>query len=266
LSKMSQDGASYEEVLKEAQALGFAEADPSSDVDGIDAARKMTILSTLGFRVPVALEEVDVKGIRGVTQDDIAFGKKLGYEIKLMGLAQRDDDKIEVSVEPTMVHHSHPLASVNGVFNAVYVYGEAVGETMFYGPGAGELPTATSVVSDLVMVVKNMKLHVNGQGMVAPYKEKRMKEETEKLSKYFLRMVVTDQRGVLARITQLFADNNISLGQVIQQPLPESEVAEIVLVTHEITKHDLRQVLLALADMDVTKEIKSWYRVEGGDE
>ncbi|SMP02581.1 homoserine dehydrogenase [Laceyella tengchongensis] len=266
LSKMSQDGASYEEVLKEAQALGFAEADPSSDVDGIDAARKMTILSTLGFRVPVALEEVVVKGIRGVTQDDIAFGKKLGYEIKLMGLAQRDDDKIEVSVEPTMVHHSHPLASVNGVFNAVYVYGEAVGETMFYGPGAGELPTATSVVSDLVMVVKNMKLHVNGQGMVAPYKEKRMKEETEKLSKYFLRMVVTDQRGVLARITQLFADNNISLGQVIQQPLPESEEAEIVLVTHEITKHDLRQVLLALADMDVTKEIKSWYRVEGGDE
>ncbi|KPC73912.1 homoserine dehydrogenase [Thermoactinomyces vulgaris] len=266
LSKMSQDGASYETVLKEAQALGFAEADPSSDVDGIDAARKMTILSTLGFRVPVALEEVDVKGIRGVTQEDIAFGKKLGYEIKLMGLAQRDDDKIEVSVEPTMVHHSHPLASVNGVFNAVYVYGEAVGETMFYGPGAGELPTATSVVSDLVMVVKNMKLRVNGQGMVAPYKEKRMKEETEKLSKYFMRMVVTDQRGVLARITQLFADNNISLGQVIQQPLPESEEAEIVLVTHEITKYDLRQVLLALADMDVTKEMKSWYRVEGGDE
>jgi homoserine dehydrogenase len=266
LSKMSQDGAAYEAVLKEAQALGYAEADPTSDVDGIDAARKMTILSTLGFRVAVNLEEVDVKGIREVSKEDIAFGKKLGFEIKLLGLAQRDDDKIEVSVEPTMVHRSHPLASVNGVFNAVYVYGEAVGETMFYGPGAGELPTATSVVSDLVTVVKNMKLGVNGQGMVAPYKEKRLKADGEKHSKYFLRMVVADQRGVLAQITQLFADNRISLGQVIQQPYHEGHEAEIVLVTHQIAKSDLQQALHALADMQVIKEIKSWYRVEDGEE
>lgn len=266
LSKMSQDGAAYEEVLKEAQALGFAEADPSSDVDGIDAARKMTILSTLGFRVAVDLSEVDVKGIRHVSQEDIAFGKKLGFVIKLLGLAKRDQEKIEVSVEPTMVHRSHPLASVNGVFNAVYVYGEAVGETMFYGPGAGELPTATSVVSDVVTVVKKMRLRVNGQGMVSPYKEKRLKMDEEKFSKYFLRMVVADQRGVLAQITQLLADHHISLGQVIQEPYRNGREAEIVLVTHQIAKSDLQKALISLEDMSVMKEIKSWYRVEDGDE
>ncbi|SEN50426.1 homoserine dehydrogenase [Lihuaxuella thermophila] len=266
LSKMSREGADYHQVLKEAQKLGYAEADPTSDVEGLDAARKMAILSTLGFRVPVNLDEVDVKGISHISREDIAYGKKLGYEIKLLGLAQRDDDEIEVSVEPTLVHKSHPLASVNGVFNAVCVHGEAVGETMFYGPGAGELPTATAVVSDLVTVVKNMKLGVNGRGMVAPYKEKKLKTDDKKFSKYFLRMVVADKRGVLAKITQLFADNHISLAQVIQQPHHGGEHAEIVLVTHKISKRDLDLALLYLRDMDVTKEIKSCFRVEEGEE
>lgn len=265
LSKMSREGADYDQVLKEAQELGYAEADPTSDVEGLDAARKMAILSTLGFRVPVNLDEVDVKGISHISREDIAYGKKLGYEIKLLGLAQRDDDEIEVSVEPTMVHKSHPLASVNGVFNAVYVHGEAVGETMFYGPGAGELPTATSVVSDLVTVVKNMKLGVNGRGMVAPYKEKRLKTDDRKFSKYFLRMIVADKRGVLAKITQLFADNHISLAQVIQQPHNGGKHAEIVLITHEISKRDLDIAILRMREMDVVKEIKSCFRVEEGE-
>ncbi|MET3290393.1 UNVERIFIED_CONTAM: homoserine dehydrogenase [Brevibacillus sp. OAP136] len=265
MTKMSQEGADYADVLKEAQALGYAEADPTSDVEGFDAARKMAILTTLGFRVPLKLDEVDVKGISSVSKEDIAYGKKLGYVIKLLGLARRDEDEVEVSVQPTMVHKDHPLASVNGVFNAVYVHGEAVGETMFYGPGAGELPTATAVVSDLVTIVKNMKLGVNGRGMVAPYKEKKLKDDSKKLSKYFLRLIVADKRGVLAQITQLLANKNISLDQVLQQPYNGGQQAEIIMVTHVAAKSDMNDVLLFLKDMDFITEIKSCYRVEGGE-
>ncbi|TKI56418.1 homoserine dehydrogenase [Brevibacillus antibioticus] len=265
MTKMSQEGAEYSEVLKEAQALGYAEQDPTSDVEGFDAARKMAILATLGFRVPMKLEDVDVKGISSVSREDIAYGKQLGYEIKLLGLARRDEEAIEVSVQPTLVPKSHPLASVNGVFNAVYVHGEAVGETMFYGPGAGELPTATAVVSDLVTVVKNRKLGVNGRGMVAPYKEKVLKEDSEKFSKYFLRIVVADERGVLAQITQLLADKNISLEQVIQQPFNNGREAEIIMITHLSSKSDMDAVLAYMEQMDIVSTVQSCYRVEGGD-
>ncbi len=266
LTKMSEEGAAYDDVLKEAQALGYAEADPTSDVEGFDAARKMAILSTLGFRVPMRLEDVEVKGISKVSKEDIAYGKKLGYVVKLIGLAQRDDEAIEVSVQPTMVHKSHPLASVNGVYNAVYVHGEAVGETMFYGPGAGELPTATSVVSDLVTVVKNLKLGVNGRGMVAPYKEKVLKDDANKLSRYFLRMIVADKRGVLAQLTHLLAEHNISLVQVLQQPYNGGAQAEITLVTHQATKRDMDAMLEILRNLDIIHEVKSCYRVEGEEE
>ncbi|MED4911777.1 homoserine dehydrogenase [Brevibacillus centrosporus] len=266
LTKMSQEGAEYADVLKEAQALGYAEANPTSDVEGYDAARKMAILATLGFRVPMKLEDVDVKGISGVSKEDIAYGKQLGYEVKLLGLARRDAEAIEVSVQPTMIPKSHPLASVNGVFNAVYVHGEAVGETMFYGPGAGELPTATAVVSDLVTVVKNRKLGVNGRGMVAPYKEKILKDDSQKLSKYFLRIVVADKRGVLAQITQLLADKNISLEQVIQQPYNNDKEAEIIMITHLSSKSDMDGVLAYMERMDIVTKVKSCYRVEGGEQ
>ncbi|MBO8172563.1 MAG: homoserine dehydrogenase [Bacillaceae bacterium] len=265
LSKMSEEGASYEEVLKEAQELGYAEADPTADVEGHDAARKMAILSTLGFHVDMNLDDVSCKGISEVTQEDIQLGKKLGYEMKLLGIARRDDDMIEVSVEPTMVHHTHPLASIKGVFNAVYVYGEAVGETMFYGPGAGELPTATAVVSDLVTVVKNMKLGVNGRGIVAPYKEKQLKNDDQIMSKYFMRFIVRDERGVLAKITQILADQDVSLEQVLQQPYNSGKKAEIILVTHEASRKNMDTVVKQFAELDVITEIKSIYRVEGGE-
>ncbi|WP_139490294.1 homoserine dehydrogenase [Brevibacillus dissolubilis] len=265
LTKMSQEGADYADVLKEAQALGYAETDPTSDVEGLDAARKMAILSTLGFRMPMNLDEVNVKGISSVSKEDIAYGKKLGYEVKLLGIARCDDGEVEVSVQPTMVHKSHALSSINGVFNAVYVYGEAVGETMFYGPGAGELPTATAVVSDLVTTVKNMKLGVSGRGMVAPYKEKRLKPDSKKYSKIFLRLIAADKRGVLAQITQLMADKNISLDQVLQQPFGTSGQAEIIMVTHLAAKSDVDEVMMLLRDLDIIHEIKSCYRVEGGE-
>jgi len=263
LTKMSQEGVAYADVLKEAQALGYAEADPTSDVEGLDAARKMTILSTLGFRSNVALEDVDVKGISSVTQEDIQYAKRLGYEVKLLGIAERQDDYISVSVQPTMVKKSHPIASVNGVFNAVYVYGEAVGETMFYGPGAGEMPTATSVVADLVAVVKNSKLGVNGRQASLAYKEKKLKSDEQIASKYFLLLHVEDRAGVLAQIANVFSRVEMSIESVMQPATPDQYGAELIITTHNASKAALNQVLAEFGKLSAIRTIKSVYRVEG---
>lgn len=263
LTKMSQEGASYEEVLKEAQELGYAEADPTSDVEGLDAARKMTILGTLGFRSDIKLEDVGVKGITDVSREDMLYAKRLGYEVKLLGIAERKDGYISIGVQPTMVKNTHPIASVNGVFNAVYVYGEAVGETMFYGPGAGELPTATSVVADLVAVVKNMKLGVNGMQTIIPYKEKRLKSDEQIESKYYLLLHVEDKSGVLAKITQVFGEYNVSLESVLQQPNPNNPDAEIIIITHNASKASMNKVLDQFDSVPVIRKVKSVYRVEG---
>jgi len=266
LTKMSHEQASFDDVLHEAQQLGYAEADPTSDVEGLDAARKMAILSSLGFHVGMNLEDVFVRGISKVTLEDIKFGEQLGYTMKLIGIAKKDDDLIEVSVEPTFVKNTHPLANVNGVFNAVYVYGEAVGETMFYGPGAGELPTATAVLSDLVTVVKNIKLGVNGRNMATPYNVKKLKREEDIFAKYFIRLIVNDESGVLAQIAKLMAEEEISLEKVLQEPYPSNpKQAELILVTHQASKKCINNVLTAFNNVDFIEKVKSCYRVEGGE-
>ncbi len=262
LTKMSQDGASYEAVLKEAQELGFAEADPTSDVEGLDAARKMTILATLGFSMRIDLDDVSVQGITGITEEDLQYGRQLGYTMKLIGIAQENDGKVEVSVQPTFLSNAHPLASVQNEYNAVFVRGDAVGETMFYGPGAGSLPTATSIVSDLVVVMKNMRLGVNGKSAISPQYQKNMKCRDEIFSKYFLRLRVSDATGVFAEITSLFAEHNISFEKILQLPIKKREVAEVVLVTHHASKKDFEDILVKLRDLQSVKDIKSFYRVE----
>jgi homoserine dehydrogenase len=263
LSKMSAEGAAYEDVLKEAQQLGYAEADPTSDVEGLDAARKMTILSTLGFHAGVELSDVKVKGISEVTKEDIAYGKQLGYEVKLLGIAEQQEGYIAVSVQPTMVKKSHPLSSVNGVFNAVYVYGEAVGETMFFGPGAGEMPTATSVVADLVAVVRNHNLNINGRRTASPYKEKKLKTDDQIVYKSFILLHVDDEAGVLSQITQVFAKYGVSLESVLQHPNPSNPKAEIIIITHDTDQASLNKVLKEFENLSIIEEIKSVYRVEG---
>ncbi|AEV20620.1 MULTISPECIES: homoserine dehydrogenase [Geobacillus] len=263
LTKMSQNGASYEDVLAEAQALGFAEADPTSDVEGLDAARKMAILARLGFSMDIDLDDVQVKGITQVTEEDLNYGKRLGYTMKLIGIAQRDGQKVEVSVQPTFLPDSHPLASVHNEYNAVYVYGEAVGETMFYGPGAGSLPTATAVVSDLVAVMKNMRLGVNGRYAVAPQYEKQLKTPAEIFSKYFLRIHVKDQVGAFAKITTLFSERGVSFEKILQLPLKEDGLAEIVIVTHDASQQDYEDILQQLGDLEIVERVQSSYRVEG---
>lgn len=263
LTKMSQEGASYDDVLLEAQQLGYAEADPTSDVEGLDAARKMAILGTLSFRTNVELQDVSVRGISQVTKEDIAYAKRLGYEMKLLGIAEREDEEFSISVQPTMVRRSHPIASVNGVFNAVYVYGEAVGETMFYGAGAGAMPTATSVVADLVSVIKNLKLGVNGLKAIVPYKEKKLKSDEQIRYKNFILLHVDDKAGVLAQITQVFADFDVSLESVVQQPNEHNPEAEIIIVTHNASKASMNKVLQHFEGLEVIRRIKSVYRVEG---
>nr|WP_025027396.1 homoserine dehydrogenase [Caldalkalibacillus mannanilyticus] len=262
LTRMSKEGLSYDDCLQQAQALGYAEADPTSDVEGLDAARKLAILGTLGFHTEVSLDEVKVRGISQVSKEDLEYGKSFGYEMKLLGIADRNDQGIELSVQPTFVHKSHPLAHVNGVFNAVYVYGEAVGETMFYGPGAGELPTATAVVSDLVTVVKNLKLGVNGRGMVAPYREKKLKPQESVLNRYFIRLVVHDQPGVLASITRSLADLDMSISQIYQKEI-ENDKAEIVIITHTISLAALEKWLEQVKQDQHIDHVASCYAVEG---
>ncbi|MDV7764221.1 homoserine dehydrogenase [Peribacillus sp. CSMR9] len=265
LTKMSKEGRAYDDVLKEAQELGFAEADPTADVGGLDAARKMAILSTLGFSMNIGLNDVDVQGITEISEEDLSYSKKLGYTMKLIGVASRAGDRVEVSVQPALLPESHPLASVNNEYNAVYVYGEAVGETMFYGPGAGSLPTATAVVSDMVTVIKNMRLGVNGRSAVSPQYPKQLKAATEIFAKFFIRLHVQDEVGVLARITNLFAEHGVGFDKILQLPLDEKESSEIVLVTHTATLAAFEQIIQKLHDYNMVKEVKSTYRVEGED-
>lgn len=263
LTKMSKQGSAYEAVLKEAQELGFAEADPTADVEGLDAARKMVILATLGFSMEIGLEDVKVQGISSITEEDLRYGKQLGYTMKLIGIAQLEDDKVEVSVQPTLLADSHPLASVNNEFNAVYVYGEAVGETMFYGPGAGSLPTATSIVADLVVVMKNMVLGVTGKSNITPQHEKKLKEPKDIYSKYFLRLHVKDEVGVFANITSIFSNHGVSFEKILQLPVKEKGLAEIVLVTHNASLQAYEDILVELENLQSVDHIKSSYRVEG---
>lgn len=261
LTKMSNEGRPYNEVLKEAQELGFAETDPTSDVEGLDAARKMTILATLGFSMHIDLDDVKVCGISQITAEDLRYGKQLGYTMKLIGFAHREGEKVEVSVQPTFLSDNHPLASVQNEYNAVYVYGEAVGETMFYGPGAGSLPTATAVVSDLVGVIKNLRLGVNGKSAVTPQFPKRLKDDRDKYSKYFVRIHVKDEVGVFADITSIFAKYGVSFEKILQMPVKKNEIAEIVLVTHRASLTNYEAILVELNNLRAVNEIKSSYRV-----
>ena len=262
LTKMDKEGESYEDALQKAQDLGFAEADPTADVEGLDAARKMVILARLSFLTNVELDDVDVEGISNVSLTDIEYGKKLNLTMKLIGFAKRTNNEIEVNVKPTFLADSHPLAAVNDEYNAVYVSGEAVGETMFYGPGAGSLPTATAVMSDVVEAIKNMILGVNGKKFVQPKFQKEIAPESSRFSQFYIRMHVKDELGAFASISDLFNKRGISFERILQTP-NEKGYAEVIVVTHETSYENFQQALDDLNNLDVIDSIESNYRVEG---
>ncbi len=263
LTKMDEEGLSYETALQQAQELGFAEADPTADVEGLDAARKMAILARLAFSTTVDLDDVEVKGISNLALEDLHYGQKLGYTMKLIGLAELNDQKLEVSVQPTFLAKSHPLASVKNEYNAIYVKGEAVGETMFYGPGAGSLPTATAVMADVVASAKNMRLGVTGKSVVAPRFESVLKSADERFGQFYFRLHLKDEVGAFSKITTLFNELGISFEKILQTPLNKGELAEIIIVTHTVSLERFQEALMKLRDLPVVQDVISYYRVEG---
>lgn len=260
LTKMKQENMSYESALAEATELGYAEADPSSDVDGLDAARKMVILSSLAFSTEVHLDDVLVRGMKEIRDGDLELANKFGYTMKMVGSSKKDEEGIEVAVEPIFLANSHPLASVNNEFNAVYIYGDAVGETMLYGPGAGSLPTATSVVSDIIAACRNLLLGVNGKREHAAQHERVLKPESSVFAHYFHRLLVQDEVGVLSKLTAVYSEHGASLRSVMQHPAENTGEAELVLLTHRISR---QQHLDVIKDLEGTASVISHYRIEG---
>ncbi|CEI82324.1 homoserine dehydrogenase [Oceanobacillus oncorhynchi subsp. incaldanensis] len=263
LTKMDEEGVSYEDALADAQQLGFAEADPTSDVEGLDAARKMAILGRLAFSTPVDLQDVEVEGIHGIELKDLRYAAQLGYTMKLIGFANFFDHELEVSVEPTLLAKNHPLASVKNEYNAVYVYGEAVGETMFYGPGAGSLPTATAILSDVIAAIKAMRLGVSGKQLNDMQFPKTLRPKEKQHGQYYVRLCVEDKTGVFSEISSIFHEQDISFQRILQTPVDEKDSAEIVLVTHDTPYSHFEEVLNQLKSFDAVNEIKSYYKVEG---
>lgn len=260
LTKMAEEGMEFSEALKLAQELGYAEADPTADVEGYDAARKIAILASIAFNSRVLFRDVHVGGITQVSARDIRYAKEMDCQVKLLGIARSAGESIEVSVYPTLISSRHPLASVNDSFNAVYVKGDAVGETMFYGRGAGELPTASAVVGDLFDTVKNIRYACTGHVNCTCYKTLPIKPAQEMLSRFYIRLEVEDRPGVLAAVTSVFGNNLVSIEQCIQKR-KESALAEIVVITERVLERNFNDSLHILKTMNMIRKISSVIRV-----
>lgn len=261
LSAMTEQGRDFSDVLKEAQELGYAEADPTSDVEGLDAARKLAILSSLAFNTRVQFADVFAEGISKVSPADIQYADELGCVIKLLAIAKNQDGKIEVRVHPALLPKKHPLATVGGVYNAIYVVGDAVGETMFYGKGAGSLPTGSAVIADIIQVVRNMQAGSEGLITCDCYSNYTIKSADCFTTGYYIRIKVKDEPRVFATIALFFAEAGISFNSIIQKPRPDKS-AEIVLVTHPCKEGQLRQALDSLNSYSKLDKIYNVIRLE----
>jgi len=261
LTRMAEDGLDYATALAEAQEKGFAEADPTADVDGHDAAAKIAILSSIAFNSRVVMSQVPAEGIRGLAPEDLAYAREMGYAIKLLAIARRMPDGIDVRVHPTMIRTSHPLASVNGVYNAIYVIGDAVGETMFFGEGAGSLPAASAVVGDLIEVARRIQIGCAPLVGCTCTERLEVRDMAELETEYYVRLEVADQPGVLAAVASVFGEHGVSIGSVIQKRAAEG-VAQIVYVTHLAREAHVRAALAEIDALDVTDRIASVIRVE----
>lgn len=248
LTQMTQHGLSYEEALKLAQEKGFAEADPTNDVKGKDAAYKMIILTQFAFGKDITVDDVKLEGIDGVQLADINEAAQLGYTIKLLGIAKIIGDKLDVSVGPVLVPSSRPLAAIQNENNAVLVTGKAVGETMFYGPGAGELPTANSVLSDIIAVTKDIVLETTGSRFNGYVKNVALAPATDVVYPYYLSLVLPDKPGQMLKITEIMASENASFN-VIKQTGENEGTAKVSIVTHAMSEAQLNAIKAKLKAM-----------------
>lgn len=247
LTRMAEEGLPYGEVLADAQQRGFAEADPSADVDGIDAAAKIAILASIAFNSRVTLDDVYAEGIRRITPVDLAAARDMGYAVKLLALARRTAAGIDVRVHPTMIPLSHQMAKVDGVFNAIYVVGDAVGEAMFFGEGAGAGPAASAVMGDVVDVARRLQ-QGSGPAVGCTCTDSLPIVPVEDLStRYYIRLTVPDRIGVLAAASQVFSDNEVSLRSVVQEGTSARDAVDLFFVTHTAVERNIRAALDELA-------------------
>ena len=267
LTKMTNEGGSFSEVLKEAQDLGYAEADPTFDVEGVDAAHKLTILLSIAYGVPIDFNSVYTEGISKITSLDIAFMKEFGYRIKLLAISKDDGNSIEARVHPTLIPEGSLLANVNEAYNALYISGDAVGNVMFYGPGAGMMPTGSAVVSDLVDVARNILNNSTGRVPYFGYQPNQVRPRTIKsprdlMAKYYFRVSAHDRPGVLSKISGILGENDISIESVHQKGRDLVGAVPIVMITHEAREAAVYAALSRIDDLDVVKDKTVMIRIE----
>lgn len=260
LTKMKEDGMDFGEALQLATDLGYAEADPTADIEGYDAGRKLAIMASIAFHTSVTFDDVFTEGITIITAKDMRYAKEMGCSIKLLGIAKNTETGIEVKVHPTMIPENHPLAAVNDSFNAVFVHGDAVDDAMFYGRGAGALPTGSAVVGDIMDVARNMLFHCNGRIGCSCYKNLPIKQIGDTTSRYYIRMRLEDRAGTLAAMAGVFAENDASIAILLQKETIEND-AEIVVVTHEVAEKKFMDAIKKFSSMEMVKEISSIIRV-----
>lgn len=264
LTRMSEDGMEFADALAEAERLGFSELDPTADIEGFDAAAKLSILASIVFNARVVAGDVYREGITQVSPRDIAFANNLGYAVKLLAIAEKINDQIAVRVHPAMIPENHPLASVRENLNAIFVEGPQVGELMFYGRGAGGPPTATSVLGDLVTVARNILAGGRGTGCTCYDESAKIRPMDDTLGQYYIVVDVYDRPGVLAQVAQAFADNAVSIKSVWQEGFGAE--ARLVMVTHRSLERDFQALLATLRELESVEEIASSMRVQSPDE
>jgi len=268
LSKMTDEGRSFSDVLKEAQAKGYAEADPTYDVEGIDAAHKLAILIRLSFGTPFQFEEVFINGISEISALDIQFVREFGYRIKLLAIAKMDQGKLEARVHPTLIPEHHLLSTVDGVFNAVYLKGDAVGPTLFYGQGAGKMPTGSAVVSDLVELGRNLLVQASGRRVpLLSYQESSiekipLKKMDDVVMPYYMRFAALDRPGVLSKISGILGKNDISISAVIQKGRKIKGAVPVVMMTHEAKEKNVHRALKEIDQLNMILGKTMLIRVE----
>ncbi len=269
LTLMTNAGRKFEEVLKEAQAMGYAEADPTFDIEGIDSAHKLAVLTMLAYGTPVRFEDISTEGISKITPLDIDFARELGYKIKLLAITKMVNDEVEARVHPTMLPEDYPIATVDGVFNALSVVGDAVGSTMFYGRGAGDMPTGSAVVSDIIEIGRDILAGCSNRSPVAAFRDRaklKIRKMEDITSCYYLRFSAMDQPGVLSRISGVLGKNNISISSVIQKGRGGAAAVPLVMMSHEAVERDVRKALAEIDTMDCVAGPTVVIRVEEGNQ
>ncbi|BCB95473.1 homoserine dehydrogenase [Dissulfurispira thermophila] len=269
LTKMTDEKVEFADALKEAQRLGYAEADPTFDIEGIDSAHKLTILSSLSYGIPLMYDEVYKEGITKITSQDIEFASELGYKIKLLAITKLSDGGVEMRVHPTMVPNEYLISKVDGVFNAVYVEGDAVGATMYYGRGAGDMPTGSAVVADIVDIGKKIdkRQETEGRRQTADNRQHRTEFKIKKIedieSMYYFRFSALDQPGVLSKISGILGNYNISIASVIQKGRRIGGSVPLVVLTHMAKERDVLNAVKEIDNLTVVSDKTLFIRVEG---